>query len=387
MAWGDLCEALYNNACYYTQKTYQVGGAFAKGAVQGAGTTSVFDLTVNTAINIAGGLAGDGVIEVINAVDRLMVMHQSLDSLKNIQNNSATFLSLPAEQQAEQAGFLVGSWLMSSSKISTKASDAIKKGVEKLHSVLALERTTFQSHIKIANTNLAEVAGAKVHAEVAEYALDLQQRIGRPLMKEEVQNLQGWYNRTQEFKHMPLNSAVLAEVEQINFPNRQFGKEAVERAFACVNPHSSEPLSLQILKQIDPAISTKKYYKHVFLGDVKGRHGSGLHTARNNPEMIVEVKRGPNEQGIYEAYWQKDRMKEAKFSTFVPDKWDRIEYLNRVNEAYYNPVGKACEVKPHGREVFRLRGKDREGVTWEFIVERKNGENKFKSAYPICEEN
>ena len=76
-----------------------------------------------------------------------------------------------------------------------------------------------------------------------------------------------------------------------------------------------------------------------------------------------------------------------KFSTFAPDKWTQMEYLNRVNEAYYNPVGKAYEVKPYGREVFRLNGQDNKGIIWEFMIKRKDGRNEFISAYPVIKNN
>ena len=59
--------------------------------------------------------------------------------------------------------------------------------------------------------------------------------------------------------------------------------------------------------------------------------------------------------------------------------------MNRVNEAYYNPVGKACEMAPIGREIYRLNGKDNDGVLWEMIVERKSTYIELKSAYPIIE--
>ena len=73
-----------------------------------------------------------------------------------------------------------------------------------------------------------------------------------------------------------------------------------------------------------------------------------------------------------------------KFSTFAPDKWTQMEYLNRVNEAYYNPVGKARELEVNGG-IFKMRGQDKEGILWEMIVERKSTNLEFKSAYPIYE--
>ena len=59
-----------------------------------------------------------------------------------------------------------------------------------------------------------------------------------------------------------------------------------------------------------------------------------------------------------------------------------MEYINRVNKVYYNPVGKACQ-RGLNSEIYKMHGIDSKGVVWEFLVKRTSENIQLRSAYPI----
>ena len=108
-----------------------------------------------------------------------------------------------------------------------------------------------------------------------------------------------------------------------------------------------------------------------------GRKGTGWHFARNYPEFIQNIKKGPNANGLYEVEWLAPGTRDLKPSTMAPDSWNRVEFMNHINSGWNN----VNEIIPQGCGCLLLKGVDNNAIKWEIVIRNDSG-YRCVTAYP-----
>ena len=117
-------------------------------------------------------------------------------------------------------------------------------------------------------------------------------------------------------------------------------------------------------------------WRHVFRRGFNKRKGrpEGFHFKASAPESIVKVIKGPDKHGVYMATYE--YLGKRKISTFFPDQWPHKKVIQKIKEAYKNPIK---SVK--GNEFI---GRTEEGIMIQFWFEKdmKTGKIILNSIYP-----
>ncbi|HBS47806.1 TPA: hypothetical protein DEO28_01740 [Candidatus Dependentiae bacterium] len=148
---------------------------------------------------------------------------------------------------------------------------------------------------------------------------------------------------------------------------------------AKIAANGEKTLLVESLEKFGPKFPTRHTnWKHPFLveeGLKKGKLSiQGFHYKASMPNSIIELVKTPNKFGVYEAYFEYKGIK--KFSTFFPDDWPHKKVIQKIKEAYHNPI---ILTKQNG-----FVGQTEEGVFIQFWF-KKNENTKniiLNSVYP-----
>lgn len=301
------------------------------------------------------------------------------------------FLNSPLEDQVESVAEFVTLLFGGHRKVANAV--GLQRGITSLQKVVRREVSSYTSKIskelvplthylyfdKINPRQLSSFKNAVVPRPVAEWLSERQSTLSRALTAEEITTARNSYLITQEVQYTPLYS-VITENARGFFAKGGRWKQTVDSAFGGLTPQQQFGVMKKIFDAVKPyKLGGKKFYKHIFLPLARrdGKKGTGWHSARNYPELIQNIKKGSNANGLYEVEWLAPGTRNLKTSTMAPDSWNRVEFMNQLNQGWNN-IEQIIIQRP-GK--LRLIGSDCFGITWEIIIRNESGFNTV-TGYP-----
>lgn len=145
------------------------------------------------------------------------------------------------------------------------------------------------------------------------------------------------------------------DLHKLLLKSTKFSRENVNLVIAHINKNKhlivGNKLSLNAQAVLEygntfPRLITEHFMEGEIVIENGIKQFKGLHTALSKPHSIKEIIKSRNQHGVYEAIVQSEcGILKKRPSSFFPDHWSKEKIIQKIEEAFYNPI----EELPYGK--------------------------------------